>query len=75
MERVIDLEHSVYELSKECPDLMNILLELGFHDIVKPGMLNTAGRFMTLPKGAAMQRIDLELIKKALVDKGYEIKE
>lgn len=37
-------------------------------------MLNTAGRFMTIPKGAAMKKIDMELIKKTLCDKGYIIK-
>ena len=34
----------------------NILAEIGFVDILKPGMLNTAGRFMTIPKGAAMRK-------------------
>jgi hypothetical protein len=28
--------------------------ELGFESIGNPAMLNTAGRFMTIPKGAAM---------------------
>lgn len=45
----------------------------GFHDIVKPGMLKTAERFMTIPKGAAIKKLDLEAIKKDLINKGYEI--
>ena len=32
---------------------MNILSDMGFTDITKPGMLNTVGRFMTLDKGAS----------------------
>lgn len=38
-------------------------------------MLSTAGRFMTIPKGAAMKGIDLDAVKEALEDKGYIIKE
>ena len=32
-------------------------------------MLNTAGRFMTIKKGAAMKKIDLALIKNKLFKK------
>lgn len=45
----------------------------GFHDIVKPGMIKTAGRYMTIPKGAAMKKLDISEIKKDLINKGYEI--
>jgi selenophosphate synthetase-related protein len=53
----------------------NILKELGFKDITNPGMLNTAGRFMTIPKGAAMKKIPIETIKESFINHGYEIKE
>lgn len=75
MDKVINLSKTVYELYKENPEIMEILKELGFHDIVKPGMLNTAGRFMTIPKGAAMKKISMELINKTLSDKGYIVQE
>lgn len=75
VDKVIDLNKTVFELSRDYPEMIELLDELGFHDIVKPGMLQTAGRFMTLPKGAAMKKISLELIKHVLMEKGYKILE
>lgn len=57
MDKVINLNHTVYELYQEYPEILEILKELGFHDIVKPGMLQTAGRFMTIPKISLVYRI------------------
>ena len=75
MGKIIDLNKTIYELSKEVPEITEIMLELGFKDIAKPGMLNTAGRLMTLKKGAAMKKIEMEVIVKTLSEKGYEIRE
>lgn len=75
MNKIINLSSTVYEIYKENPEITEILKDLGFHDIVKPGMLNTAGRFMTIPKGAAMKKISMELIIMTLSDKGYIIQE
>jgi hypothetical protein len=36
-------------------------------------MLKTAGRFMTVPKGARMKGIPLEKIKEAFERKGFEV--
>ena len=69
----IDLTKSVYELCRENPSIADILAELGFTDITKPGMLQTAGRFMTIPKGAAMKHIDLSLIRQTFSEHGYEV--
>ena len=73
--RKIDLSKTVYELCKEYPETAEILQNLGFADITKPGMLQTAGRFMTIPKGAQMKHIDLTLIKQAFEENGYEVTE
>lgn len=75
VDKVIDLNKTVFELSRDYPEMIEILDELGFHDIIKPGMLQTVGRFMTLPKGATMKKISLELIKHVLMEKGYKILE
>ncbi len=73
MEKKLDMKRTVYELCKEHPELPEILAELGFTEIIKPGMLATAGRFMTIPKGAAMKKLNLESIKETLELKGYDI--
>lgn len=75
MPKVIDINKSIFELSKEYPEIPEIMAALGFKDITKPGMISTAGRFMTLTKGAAAKGIDLEKIKQEFIRLGYEIKE
>lgn len=74
MVKYIDLTESVYQLCSQYPELMRILEELGFKDITKPGMLSTAGRFMTLDKGARMKRMDMETIEKKLQEEGFVIR-
>jgi hypothetical protein len=69
----ININTSIFEIIKDNPEVMDIMKELGFEDISKPAVLNTAGRVMTLPKGAALRGIDMEKIKKAFLDKGFEI--
>jgi hypothetical protein len=67
----IDLNETVYTLCTNYPDLIELLSGLGFTDITKPGMLQSAGRFMTPAKGAALKHIDLEQIVKVLTEHGY----
>jgi hypothetical protein len=75
MGNTVDVSKSVYEVCKENPDIIEIMKELGFDSITNPGMLNTAGRFMTIPKGAAMKNISMDKIREAFSRRGYEIKE
>ena len=75
MNKFIDFNKSVYELCKENSEIATIMQELGFKEIAQPGMLNTAGRFMTIPKGAAMKGISMDKVKEVFVSKGYEVRE
>lgn len=70
---VLDLRKSVMQLCHENDEIINILRDLGFLDITKPGMLSTVGRVMTIPKGAKMKGISMDVIKDVFVKKGYEI--
>ncbi|NLI54373.1 MAG: DUF1858 domain-containing protein [Clostridiales bacterium] len=73
MERIhIDLNETVYALCTKHPALVEILSELGFTDITRPGMLQSAGRFMTPVKGAAFKHIPLEQIVALLDERGYD---
>ena len=69
----IDLSRSVHALCTEYPELLEVMKDLGFKDIVMPGMLSTAGRIMTIPKGAAMKKIDLNVIIQRLKHEGYNV--
>jgi len=73
MNKIISLNETVYELCTKYPEIKDILKELGFVDIVNPVMMNTAGRVMTIPKGAEMKNIDIETIKEKLKQNGFEI--
>lgn len=73
--KVIELNKTVYELCSNDPKIADILVEIGFADITKPGMLQTAGRFMTIPKGSTMKKINMETVKQSFLKYGYEIKE
>ncbi|MDD4080650.1 MAG: DUF1858 domain-containing protein [Eubacteriales bacterium] len=67
----LQLSESVYTLCVRYPELKELLARLGFTEIVKPGMLNTLGRLMTLPKGAALRKLDLEEVMTALRAHGF----
>lgn len=74
MDIVINFSKTVFKICRENPEVIEIMKELGFTDITNPGMLNTAGRFMTISKGAAMKGIGLDRIKEAFRAHGYQIK-
>ncbi len=73
MAKIIDLTKSVNEICKQYPEMMDIMKELGF-SALSPAMLSTAGRFMTIPKGADMMKLDLDTIKEELKRRGFEVK-
>lgn len=73
--KILDLRKTVYELAAEYPEFVQIMANIGFPEIAKPGMLATAGRFMTVPNGARMKKIAMEEIRKAFAGQGFEVVE
>ncbi len=72
-DKILDLSKSVYDLTQDDPNIADIMKSLGFEDIVKPGMLQTAGRFMTIPKGARLKGLDIKEICAVFESHGYRI--
>lgn len=72
--REIDFSNTLFELVTEYPEVKQIMAELGFNAINQPGMLQTAGRYMTIPKGAQMKKIPLEQIITAFEKSGFIVK-
>ena len=72
--KTIDLSKTLYELVTTYPEIKEIMYSLGFEAISKPGMLQTAGRYMTIPKGAQMKKIPLSTVIAAFEARGFEIK-
>ena len=71
----ISLDETVYDLVSRHPEIRDVMVEAGFGNITKPGMLATAGRFMTIPKGAALKKLELDTIKQQLYEHGFSVKE
>lgn len=75
MGKKIDLNKTVYELTKEYPELINIMVSLGFTPMGNPAVRKTAGRIITIPKGSKMMNIPMEKIVSALKENGFAITE
>ncbi|MDF2802599.1 MAG: threonyl-tRNA synthetase [Anaerocolumna sp.] len=72
-DKKLDLSKTVYELCTNDPAIISILIEAGFRDIANPIMMKTAGKVMTIPKGAMMKKINLEDAKQLFRNYGYEV--
>jgi hypothetical protein len=72
-QKTIDLEKTVGALCAADSSLAQVLAELGFTEIVKPIMLQTVGKVMTLPKGARMRNLNLNEVIQGLEAHGYTV--
>ncbi len=73
MIKEINIDNTLSNIINEYPELLDILYECGFTQIKIPGMLQTAGRFMTLRSGCELRKIELGTLKAELYNKGYTI--
>jgi hypothetical protein len=70
----VNVNQSVYQMVTAFPETKKIMYDLGFKSIIEPGMLNTAGRYMTLAKGAKLKKISINTIEQAFTEKGFVLK-
>lgn len=73
MRKILRMDESIFEIVSRYQEVAEIMVELGFKDIAKPGMLQTAGRFMTLSKGIKLKKMDLDAVRLAFERYGFEI--
>lgn len=73
MAKKLDLNKTVYELTQEYPELIEIMAGLGFTEIIKRTMLHSVGKIMTIPKGAKMKNISMMDVVTTLMGKGFEL--
>ena len=73
MIKKLDLNKTVFELTQEYPELVDIMAELGFSEIKKKPMLYSVGKIMTIPKGAKMKNISMMDVVTALIGNGFEL--
>lgn len=75
MMKELNLDETLISLVSKYPELIDILYDIGFIQIKLPGMIQTAGRFMTLRSGCELRKIDINELSIKLKVNGYEIKE
>ena len=75
MDKIVDLNKTVYDLVQEFPEVKDILASLGFSKITSPMALKVMARVMTIPKGAAMMGIPMETIIRAFASRGLTVKD
>lgn len=69
----IDIDTTVYQMIKENPEIKEIMIELGFKDIVKPGLLQSVGRIMTIESGCNMRGIELCAVQEIFKVNGFDL--
>ncbi len=69
----ISLKKSVYQLTEEYPELINILKDMGFIGVANPVVRNTIGRKMTIPQGCQKQDKKLIDVIEKLKEHGFEV--
>lgn len=74
MMKEINLDQTLLSIVSTYPELIDILYDVGFTQIKAPGMIQTAGRFMTLRSGCELRKIDISLLELVLIEKGFTIK-
>ena len=72
MAKKLDLNKTVFELTQEYPELVDIMAGLGFTEITKKPMLYSMGKMMTIPKGAKMKKIPMIDVMTTLMGHGFE---
>ena len=75
MKKIVDFNKTIYELCTEDPFIIEIMKEQGFEQITKQGMLQTAGRVMTIPKGVRMRGKEITDIVQTFEKHGYAVKQ
>lgn len=75
MMKIIQLNNSLYDICQKHPEVISIMSELGFTHINKPGLLQTAGKVMTIEKGCKMRGIPFDMVTKTFEQHGFTLME
>ncbi|WP_078547812.1 DUF1858 domain-containing protein [Litchfieldia alkalitelluris] len=75
MNKIIDLNKTLLEICNQYPEIIPIMQEIDFDKITNQGMLQTAGRVMTIPKGCRFRGISIDSVKVTLEEKGFTLLE
>jgi hypothetical protein len=69
----IDANKTLFELTDQYPELIDILAGLGFIGVKNPLIRNTLGKRTSLREGCKKQGKSLEEVKEKLEEKGFTV--
>lgn len=69
----INIDQPVYEIVKTHPEILDVLIDLGFKPLANPALLQSIGRVTSLRQGAKIINKPLASIIEVLEWNGYQI--
>lgn len=72
-EVIIDLQRSLYDLTREYPELIPILKDMGLEGAANPILRQTAGRKLAVAEGLQRHGISLEEAGRKLAAEGFQL--
>lgn len=73
MENQVDLNRSVKQVLDSHPELLDILVDLGFKPLANPAMRQSVGKVITLKQGCKLINLPLEQLVNELQWNGYTV--
>lgn len=73
MENQVDLNRSVKQVLDSHPELLVILVDLGFKPLANPAMRQSVGKVVTLKQGCKLINLPLEQLVNELQWNGYTV--
>ena len=73
MDNIIDVSIPVAQVIDQHPEVLDLLVELGFKPLANPIMRNTVGRKVSLKQGSKSEGTPMEKIVRTLEANGYEV--
>lgn len=73
MENQVDLNRPVKQVLDSLPELLDILVDLGFKPLANPAMRQSVGKVVTLKQGCKLINLPLEQLVNELQWNGYTV--
>ncbi len=70
--KVIDLNRTLYELTEEYPELIDVFYKIGLEGVIHPEMRRTGGKNMPVMLGFKHHNIKVEDAVKVLEENGFK---
>ena len=69
----INKSDTIFKIVSTHKEIIDLMVELGFKDIIRPGMLKSVGRIMTVELGCSLKKLDLKMVEDAFLEAGYKL--